>query len=159
MRISRADHTIPLYGSTKMTVFYNNICHIIELQQNCGKKRLMFVFTFIKEQGSLSLLLCPPGKRPSFSFLSLKNWTRKSKRWFVSFAKAIQKQTWLTSWFNSLPRCYIHVQENSSTSGLKTSGPARSANSKALFWVLNETKRLWWQGSPFLKTMVWLRAK
>jgi hypothetical protein len=55
--------------------------------------------------------------------------------------------------------CYVYVQENSSTSGLKTSEPARSANSKALFWVLNETKRLWWRASRFPKTMVWLRAK
>src|SRR2546430_2015278 len=108
-----------------------------------------------KEPSSLPLL-CPPGERPFFSFLGLKNWTQKSKRRFASFAKAIQKQTWLTSWFNSLPKCYVHVQENSSTSGLKTSEPARSANSKALFWVLNETKRLLRQASPLPKTMVLL---
>lgn len=43
--------------------------------------------------------------------------------------------------------------------GWRTSEPARSANSKALFWVLNETKRLWWQASRFPKTMESLKEK
>ena len=111
-----------------------------------------------KEPSSLPLL-CPPGKRPSFSFLNLKNWRRKSKRRFASFAKAIQKQTWPMTSFNSLPRCCAHVQENSSTPGLRKSEPAKSANCKALFWVLNETKRPWWQASRFPKTTGWLRGK
>jgi len=63
-----------------------------------------------KEPSSLQRL-CPPGKRPSCSFLGLNKWTRKNKRRFASFAKAIQKWSWPTPSFSSLHRCCARAGE------------------------------------------------
>src|SRR5579859_2937989 len=81
---------------------------------------------------------------------------KQNSKPFSSFAKAIQKWISPTTWSNNLHTCCAHGQESSSMPGLRKQEAARSANCKALFWVLNEIRPLWWRGSPFPKTTITL---
>lgn len=94
-----------------------------------------------KERGSRRLLALV-GRRPCFSSLEQNRWLRKSQSQVVPFATASQQWIWLTSWLSSVLRCCARAQENSSMAGSDVLKPARSANAKAVFWVVNQSKRL-----------------
>src|SRR6266568_645434 len=85
-----------------------------------------------KERASLHLL-CLLGRRRFSSFVDLKNWRQRNKKRSSHFDTCIQKSIWPMTSFSSLLKYYARAQANSSTPGLITSEPARSANYKALW--------------------------